>query len=249
MLATGTVGHWNPVDLRTPDALRAADRSCRGVVLRLTKRRRNQEQARSKEHHEAASDIHRLSPLPSPRTPGATRRCSHRVALDCVYSSRRVDKAEGCPILERRFSTHCCRFLHDTGWTAVDPLQTFAAAAGNAGPCPEPDPAVPLADAIRSDQFVRSGRREPLAFEDPEALHTAHTPTVSAWSNTGSVRSVRSAPRLGNLPRSPGPRAQADRTTDRMNLDVRDRRRRSLDCRFRGIWGNFAGVCPGKREG
>ena len=106
MLATGTVGHWYPVDLRTPDALRAADRSCRGVVLRLTNRRRNQEQARSKEHHEAASDIHRLSPLPSPRTPGATRRCSRRVALDCVYSSRRVDKAEGCPILERRFSTH-----------------------------------------------------------------------------------------------------------------------------------------------
>lgn len=98
-------------------------------------------------------------------------------------------------------------------------------------------------------QKANLDRDFPIRLQKP--IDTPYGPyaDVSAWSNTGSVRSVRSAPRLGNLPRSPGPRAQADRTTDRMNLDVRDRRRRSLDCRFRGIWGNFAGVCPGKREG
>ena len=27
-------------------------------------------------------------------------------------------------LYERRLSTHCSRFLHDTGWTAVDPNRT-----------------------------------------------------------------------------------------------------------------------------
>ena len=27
-----------------------------------------------------------------------------------------------------RLTTHCCRFAHDTRWTAVDPLRTFGLA-------------------------------------------------------------------------------------------------------------------------
>jgi hypothetical protein len=85
-------------------------------------------------------------------------------------------------------------------------------------------------------------------FRNRSTRHTAHTPTVSARSAT-QVRSVRPDPRkgAGNLPRCLGLRAQADQTTDRMNFDAPDRRRRSLYCRFSRIRGNSAGAnsCSG----
>ena len=36
---------------------------------------------------------------------------------------------------EGRLSTHCSRFPHDTGWTAVDPYRTVAAAYSGVSPC------------------------------------------------------------------------------------------------------------------
>jgi hypothetical protein len=33
----------------------------------------------------------------------------------------------GIHVGEGPLSTHCCRFPHDTGWTAVDPFRTFGA--------------------------------------------------------------------------------------------------------------------------
>jgi hypothetical protein len=50
---------------------------------------------------------------------------------NCRLGSTKCDAARSCkwpaassaPSLRIRQSTHCCRFPHDTGWTAVDPLR------------------------------------------------------------------------------------------------------------------------------
>src|SRR5215813_2171203 len=48
---------------------------------------------------------------------------------------RRNLVARGSPG-EGRLTTHCCRFPHDTGWTAVDPNRSFGAIGLDGKPCP-----------------------------------------------------------------------------------------------------------------
>jgi hypothetical protein len=37
---------------------------------------------------------------------------------------------------ERQLATHCCRFLHDKGWTAIDPKRSLVAGNGDGEKCP-----------------------------------------------------------------------------------------------------------------
>jgi len=56
-----------------------------------------------------------------------------------AHPDERQEPAQPVTLMDRgegRLSTHCGRFPHGTGWTAVDPQQPFASVDRNAGPSP-----------------------------------------------------------------------------------------------------------------
>jgi len=63
---------------------------------------------------------------------GAAPPHSSLFQMSGVLTARRRDLSVHLGSVEGRLTTHCCRFPHDNGWTAIDPNRTLGVGAQQA---------------------------------------------------------------------------------------------------------------------